>query len=851
MANEQIIYVGPEEELTNVRERLEHTQAGRILLVIPPQTQLRSHVGWRLLRSRVRELGQDVLVISSDRQIRAVAKAAGFRVADSLESPPSDRPRPNNRPVRSDMGGKTSQGSGKQVGSGRPDSRSLRPGQQPNKRNLPTKGRQQPPVSSSSKGGTINDSGEMNTGIGATASSTFEIEDIQFDSHYPLPNETVPPGRSVAAGREDDEIDPLVVDYYVARSIREAAQGADADATPSPSEMTRPSSGKPEQSSKIPPPSGIDDDPFAYMEDIQPVALPEQRASTFIHDIDQGIPDISDIPTDVHEVEIEDLGDEEEVMLQHDLSPRALAEPMQETPQIYSKPPHISRMGSNARPLFENIEDEDELLPVPIPDQPTRVTPSSPARSSGVPAKRGPQPIIQPPPQARNVSIKPAVQQTRKPPSTKTSRTVTKPPMSRGTGTRSNHRGRRITIIVVSSLALLLIAVLAFLFVGSNATVTIVVPSQSLSVTRPYVASTNQHNTQPNTIPSQVLTYTASATGQGAATGTVQQGNQVATGTVTFSNKSSLPVDIPTGTLLSTSGAVAIQFVTTADALVQPDSSSNLPSVVPVQAQLPGDSGNVAANSITIIPPDSITKIAGNNQISSTSVNLTVTNLNPTTGGGAANVQAVTLSDKNTLELALQQKVQNEINGWLTNLKNQRDEVGTPMPNVLASPTPLPEEKVKITPDVGQYAPGGKFIGTLTVNVSVLVIRNAAIQAAGKAQLMAKALHQNPPYVLATPLPAVNVTKRTPTQDGTTLSITVDATGLVMQQVPAQQLSQQLAGKNVDQAKSFVKSGQAGIKGVVDTSIDVFPPFLGYMPFRPVQIHIIVQPGPVKGTPNG
>ena len=107
MANEQIIYLGPEEELTNVRERLEHTKAGRITLVIPPQTQLRSHVGWRVLRSSVRELGQDVLVISSDRQIRAVAKAAGFRVAASLESPPSDKTRPNNRPVRSEMGAKT------------------------------------------------------------------------------------------------------------------------------------------------------------------------------------------------------------------------------------------------------------------------------------------------------------------------------------------------------------------------------------------------------------------------------------------------------------------------------------------------------------------------------------------------------------------------------------------------------------------------------------------------------------------------------------------------------------------------------------------------------------------------
>jgi uncharacterized protein YjbI with pentapeptide repeats len=89
MTDEQIIYLSPEEELTNVRERLERAQAKRIILVIPLQTQLRGHVAWRLLSSRTRELGKDVLVISSDRQIRSVAKAAGFRVADSQESLPS------------------------------------------------------------------------------------------------------------------------------------------------------------------------------------------------------------------------------------------------------------------------------------------------------------------------------------------------------------------------------------------------------------------------------------------------------------------------------------------------------------------------------------------------------------------------------------------------------------------------------------------------------------------------------------------------------------------------------------------------------------------------------------------
>jgi hypothetical protein len=282
--------IRPDEELTSVREQLEKTKARRVVLVIPPQTQLRSQVAWRLLRSRARALGQDVNVISADRQIRAVAKAAGFPVADSLESLPSDRPRPFNRLARSDRRGKTSQGSKQQAGSSSRESRFFKSGQQ-----------QMPPSSSSS-----ND--------------------------------------------------------------------------------------KPEQSSKKPSLGEIENDPFAYMEDIQPVPLPEQRGSTPIQDIDQEIPAISDVPTDVFDYKIEDMGDEGEVLLQHGVSPHAFDDQMlktpdvQETQRIYGVPPRSSRMRSTARPRVEDPGDEDKLLPVP--DQPEHVTPSSTARSYARPAAR-------------------------------------------------------------------------------------------------------------------------------------------------------------------------------------------------------------------------------------------------------------------------------------------------------------------------------------------------------------------------------------------------------------------------------------------------------------------------------
>jgi len=285
---------------------------------------------------------------------------------------------------------------------------------------------------------------------------------------------------------------------------------------------------------------------------------------------------------------------------------------------------------------------------------------------------------------------------------------------------------------------------------------------------------------------------------------------------------------------------------------VLPGASNSIPS--PVQAQLPGDAGNVPANSITIIPPDSFTKIAQNNPhiTPPTPQTLKVTNANPTSGGGATNVPAVTSSDTNALAATLQQQIQKEVNAWLKSVVHPGDKAGTPVPDVLTSPTPLPQETFITTPAEGQSAPGGKFSGVLTASVSVLVIRNAAIQAVGRAQLTAKASQMNPPAVLAASLPViVNVTKSTPSQDGKSLTVVIDSSGHVVQQVSSQQISQQLAGKSIDQAKSYITSGQAGISGVVNTNIVVFPPFFNIMPFRSGQIHIVIEPGPDKGTTNG
>src|SRR5258708_7024765 len=685
MTDEKIIYLGPEEDLTSLSERLEKTNAGHITLVIPPQTQLHSLVGWRLLHSRMRKLGKDVLVISSERQIRSVAKAAGFRIADSQESSPSAKRRPSSHPSRSSTGGKTPQSSQNLPGRGSPENRAQRQRQLPNQPRVATNDRQQVQQTQRETSSGVSRADEMLSGSDTgAASSTYGRQDTQFRSPKDLHIDTSPSIRPRVPGQVDDELDTWAADYNVSQSIREAAQGTDAG-TVSPSAGKRePSSSIPRQESKTSLPARNENDPFAYMEDRQPASLPEQRGSTHIEDIESGIPDIADVPTDVIEHKIEDMGDEGAVVLQQDFSP----------------PPRNSRMGK--LPL-QDIDDEEKLSPVP--EQPTYIMPSPSAavRSPAMPTpstagNRGPQPIIQP--QARSVSTTAASPKIKKPP--KTSRLPTPPPPTKQASLTPGRRNSRIVAIVSVSVVILVLAALAFIIFGSNATVTIVVPTQkSAPLNLQYVASTNPAQ---NTIPSQVLTRTFTATsapGQGTATGVTQQGNSLATGVVLFTNNNSTQsVIIPTRTVLHTAAPAPFPSVTNANALILPSSSA----IDTVRAQNPGTSGNVPAGTITVIPPAGLQAIvaAQATPIPATSVNLTVTNPAPTSGGGSANVKQVTQGDTDTLAKALHPDLQKQIASWLAKEVQQGDVRGKLLPDVVDSPTTLKEETLTATHQIRQ-----------------------------------------------------------------------------------------------------------------------------------------------------
>ena len=851
MADEQIIYLSPEEELTNVRERLEKTQARHIILVIPPQTQLRSHVGWRLLRSRTRELNKDVLVISSDRQIRAVVKAAGFRVADSQESPASGGIRPGSRPSRSGSGGRTPArvrnvpGTG--TGRGTPDrgsSTDIRRREQP-ARTTPDKQSSTPqePVShvdDPSKSGTTN-----------PISSTFGPQGKAFGPDYDYRIETSPSRFTAKPEQEDDEPDQLVEDYNVAQSILRAAEQGKIGAATSPTEGQLP----PPQSPGAPRAfNEIAQDPFAFMEDRYPSPLPEQRGRSSLEELDEEIPDISNYPTSVlSSGDIEDLGDEGDIVKPGRSLPRSWSKPVLEEPEtaessrIYGVRPRNNRQGN----IPQDDEVEDELPPIAnqstraVPP-PRRVTTPLPYTGTRTPT---PQPQAQPPAPGRprmptrGTPAAPPQRGTGRPASTASGRqAAARTPARTAPAKGARTGGMRGLLTAILTIILIVVVAVVLIYFVPSADVTVTIPSQTFSTPLALTATANsQQDVVLHTVAATTLVFDTSATGTGPASGSKKVGTTPATGTVIFTNNGNTPVDIPTGTIVSTTSGK--KFATTVDALVLKKGSDVGNSVpVQVQAQVQGTDGNVPINSITVIPSDShnLDNIRNANP-PKTQVNLSVTNPEPFTNGGVGNATTVTPSDIAKLKATLEPQVQQRANAWLAQQVRVDDVQGKP----------VQKEMVAATPDLGQVTPSGTFMERLSLHMTVLVVRAADLQAAAQAEFNAAAMKAKANYALV-PQQKVNLAKTsskacTPVSSETSIVLCYTATGQIAPQVSEQKIRDLMVRKPVQEAESELTSSVPGISSV---GITINPGFFPWMPLQSQRISVHFKVVPASTTPN-
>ncbi len=410
------IYISPEDDLTSLRERLEKIPARSITLVIPTQSQLRSHVAWKLLHARSRELGKDILVVSSDPQIRSVALSVKFRVANSLESPSSGRSRPTSRSGRSILGNR-----------GRPTGSTQRPAKNSGQGTDSLRPRQPEPTEqwSPATDRTLQPAEDNALGDGVVTGNISDIDPSIFaDDRYDVPGEQAPynfPMNSspsihpLSQQQIDEEPDMWLDDYKQAQHIRErASQMGSKAAEPSPQPdaheaydhysggMTTPAQESPSEDAlynyRVTPLPGVGEDPLGSMDDVFYPPLAEQRGSVPAIEgfgtSEHAIRDVSAQPGEVrHDIEYD--GDQDNFAQYSDtpLAPQPPPDPIAEDDQDRAGPspfrrmrPRSGRAGrrstsspvSPISPLVPRRDyDNDDALP-PVADRPTQITPMMP-----------------------------------------------------------------------------------------------------------------------------------------------------------------------------------------------------------------------------------------------------------------------------------------------------------------------------------------------------------------------------------------------------------------------------------------------------------------------------------------
>jgi hypothetical protein len=848
MSDEQIIYLGPEEDLTDVRQRLEQAPAEHLILVVPPQTKLRSHVGWRLLHARTRELGKQVLVVSSDRQIRAVVKVAGFKVAESLTSPPTSRPRPGSRPGRLTHGAR---GSARMLSSrqrseqqrtpssieARPAaSQPLTPGSRPMQRSAEpyiedltttTGFFREPPSAPDVE---LQPPARPPAARPGSPSYDFQVEPIDATSSIS------PASPFISSGREEEPEDMLLEDFQTAQRIRQAArEGPDRP----PAALDRQAYRTSPLSEAAAAQPETDEDPFSRLEEIAASPLPEQRGTFVpIDEFEEEIPAISGHqPRGAGiEAEIEDLGDQGDIVLPSTRPSQARGSasgremPPAREQELDRSPATLgpqTRLDPLAAPFegrgsaaFADRELEDaDALPA-IDALPTSVLPGRaepPRVVSGSLASGAP-------PSSARLAREPA------PSHSRSARADRRPVASRAADADASRAGARrrsrspvrSALLFVASAVIVLVLLGAVAYYAPGADVTFTLPAHSFSQTLRFTANaTSKLDLAAHTVPARPTTVTFTAQDQGRATGVTQVGLVKAHGTVVFTNKSSRALVIPTGTIIATPGG--IQFRTTAEPLITPGATYP----VQVEAVNAGTSSNVPANSITVIPPASL------QQIGAASGDLTVTNPQPTSGGGAGSAPQVTAADASAVQSTLHTRLQQQLQAWLTQHARAGDVPGKP----------LQEEHFTASPAVGQAAPQGTFSATLTLQTTVLLIRASDLQAAAAAALQAAVTKQQQGYTLLPQGPvSISALKSTPSNDGQSITVVFTATGLVAPAISDQDIQHLLIGKPKDQALrdlSTLLATRFGKQPIpIRTAISVSPGFYPWMPLIEDHIHI-------------
>lgn len=347
-----------------------------------------------------------------------------------------------------------------------------------------------------------------------------------------------------------------------------------------------------------------------------------------------------------------------------------------------------------------------------------------------------------------------------------------------------------------------------FLLIAPSAEVTLVPVSEPVEASIEIRASPDAEKIDfaAGTIPARVVETWVEGTDQIPTVSKKDAPDELAKGTVIFTNKTGGTVEVPEGTAVSTSAGTRIRFVTLYDITVPAEGRAR----AEVEAVDPGPAGNVGAFMINTVEGSLALKVR-------------VINGEPTSGGSVKRVGTVTQADKEKLKASL--------------LKKLHQEAQTGLEGKLEEGEFIPPESIEVVIIDEIY---DKFVDevadTLGLKIRAvaegMAIDQKDAEALARSALESKAIgnSQLMPESLEIEIGEIKEV------EGGDFALTMRARGVAAVNIDDGFVAGLIRGKSVKEAKSILD----GLPLQEGPIVKVSPPWLGRLPWLPFRIHIFV-----------
>lgn len=320
------------------------------------------------------------------------------------------------------------------------------------------------------------------------------------------------------------------------------------------------------------------------------------------------------------------------------------------------------------------------------------------------------------------------------------------------------------------------------------------------------------------TIPATVLRATVQTVQSIATSGEAAGEDSRAIGVVTFTNQTPRVVEIPANTPISTRAGTPIRFTTTVAASLAGQVGARTDVAVEAIPEFAGSIGNVTEGLINTV-------------IGSLSEQVTVRNLQATTGGTSQTFSIVTQDDYDRLMGIVRAQLQARA------LEEMEENFSSDTQVIVVESVHIPESSLRH--DWINYSHEiGAFSETLTLDMQAIVEALVIDDRFARQIVFARLSAEKPNNLVLQPASFIYTrgSVLSTNLDGTT-TFTAVGNAIAIAQVDSSQLQQTLAGKPLDDAQTIL-TNTVDIAPNTTPEIEIWPSWLWQMPMLPIRISI-------------